>query len=111
LILAQLALATVAAWLLGFTAVTLSGRARDALPAGVVRLAWRLGRRGAAVLLLGSAGILAHGYWAVELLEETHRTFGGWTALLVCWAGLLWWTAAVLYGLGRCWRRAPGRSA
>jgi hypothetical protein len=107
LILAQLALATVAAWLLGFTAITLGGRPRDALPSGVVPLAWRLGRRGAIGILVGSAGILAHGLWAISLLEETHRSFGGWIALCVCWVSLLWWTAGVLYWLGRCWRHQP----
>ncbi len=105
LILAQLGLATVAAWLLGFTALTLDGQPRDALPAGVVRTAWRLGRGGSAVLLVGSAGIVWLGSWALGLLEETHRSVGSWVTLLVCWAGLLWWTAGVLYLLASCCHR------
>jgi hypothetical protein len=111
LILAQLALAAFCGWLLAFTAVTASGRLRDALPAGVVQLVCRLGWRGGVGALVGGAAILAHGLWALSALEETHRSFGGWMSLLFCWASLLGCTAAALYWLGRCWSRGGAPAA
>jgi hypothetical protein len=105
LILMQLALAAVCGWLLAFTAVTAGGRLGDALPAGVVRLVCRLSWPGAVGAVLGGAAILAHGLWAISALEETHRSFGGWFSLLLCWASLLSCTAVVMYWLGRCWAR------
>jgi hypothetical protein len=111
LILVQLALAAFCGWLLAFTAVTASGRLRDALPAGVVQLVCRLGWPGRFGALLGGAVVLVHGLWALAALEETHRSVGGWMSLFFFWVSLLGCTAAVLYWLGRCWSRGGAPAA
>jgi hypothetical protein len=100
-ILAELAVATVAWWTLAVVAATWRGRLLDATTWGVVRTVWTLGPRVVAVCGLAGVVVLAHGLalsWALVHVKS-HFT-GAVVGLLACWLSLLFWMTFLFRLLG-----------
>jgi hypothetical protein len=102
-LLLELGVVAVGAWLLGFAAAATEGRLRDALPPGVVRLVWRLGWRGLTWAGGTAAILLVHVVAGLAALEAAHDTIFSWLLLFAIWTSGLFWTTALV--------RLPGKPA
>jgi hypothetical protein len=86
LILGELAIVTIAGWLLARASVSQDGRILAVSPMHVAELAHRLGWRALGVALLASGLAMAHGWLAIYSWEKFHRHAGlGWLLLTLCW--------------------------
>jgi hypothetical protein len=108
LILAELVAVTVGYWLLALLAVSQKGRLRDANPASVADLAFRLGYRAPAATLLATGLVIGHGLPALAAVEEIQHGGGaGWLVLGGCWASGLFWATFLLRLLAVWGHAAP----
>jgi hypothetical protein len=106
LILAELAIATIAYWVLVVTAVNAGNRLRDASPPNVVELISRLGWRAPATVVTASALLLAAGLVGCSGLAEIAESSGrGWLLLAGSWFGGLVVLILLFHLLGRWWHR------
>jgi hypothetical protein len=106
LILMELAIATVAYWLLVVVAVYEGDRLRNASPPNVVELVGRLGWRVPAVVVATAALLVADGLLGLSALEEIPESpLKGWLLLGGSWVGGLAGVMLLFHLLGRWCRR------
>jgi hypothetical protein len=109
-ILAELAIFSVAYWFLAIVSVNEGGSLRDANPIRVAQLVHRLKHRALVPILIVPAIAIPHillGLFALNTLHE--HIFSGWLLLAGCWCSGLFWAAFLFRLLGVWCYRAPLR--
>jgi len=107
LILAYLCIVGISYGLFATLAVNQSGRLLDANPVRIAELAYKLGFRSIAVVVLTATLMLGHCLLALAALQDLHHDApAGWTLLFLCWLNGMFWVAFLLRLLGVWCQRA-----
>lgn len=99
-VVAELAVAAAAYWLLAIISANERNRLSDANPVRVARLVQRLKSRALVPVLLAPALAFAHILLGLLALAGLHQQTSAWLLLVGCWGSALFWSAFLFRLLG-----------